>query len=360
MIKILDRYILYKFLTTFLFVVGILVSIVLIITFSERNESFIKNDVPAGEILQYFLAYAPFIANMISPITVFIAAVFVTSKLAQHTEIIAILSGGVSYPRMLRPFMVGSVIIAIVSFVFTGWIIPDANKFRVDFELKYFEKEFNFSSRNVHFKVSPTSYVYLRSYDSRRDVAYGFTLEEIKNKEVEYKFAAREIRWDTLRTAWVAKDWNLRRFEGTKEIYTYKNADDTLLTINMEPDDFGNLNSYEQTLTIPELEDYIAELQMKGADNIPIYEIEKLVRYMTPFAAIILTFIGVILSSRKTRGGVGFQIALGFLIAFIYILLFIAAKSNAETGSSNPIFAIWLPNMIFTFVGLVLYRLLPK
>lgn len=358
--KILDRYILMKFLTTFLFVVGILVSIVLIITFSERNESFIKNDVPATEILQYFLAYAPYIANLISPITVFIAAVFVTSKLAQHTEIIAILSGGVSYPRMLRPFMIGSVIIAIVSFVFTGWIIPDANKFRVDFELKYFEKEFNFSSRNVHFKVSPTSYVYLRSYDSRRDVAYGFTLEEIKNKEVEYKFAAREIRWDTLRTAWVAKDWNLRRFEETKEIYTYKNADDTLLTLNMEPDDFGNLNSYEQTLTIPELDEYIAELQMKGADNIPIYEIEKLVRYMTPFAAIVLTFIGVILSSRKTRGGVGFQIALGFLLAFIYILLFIAAKSNAETGSSNPILAIWLPNMIFTLVGFVLYRFLPK
>jgi len=360
MMRILDRYILKKFLTTFLFVVGILVSIILIITFSERNESFLKNNVPATEILQYFLSYAPYIANLLSPITVFIAAVFVTSKLAQHTEIIAILSGGVSYPRMLRPFMLGSVIIAIVSFVFTGWIIPDANKFRVAFELAYFDKEFNYSDRNVHFKVSPTSYVYLRSYDSRRDVAYGFTLEEIKDKEVEYKFAAREIRWDTLKTAWVAKDWNLRKFEGTKELYTYKNVDDTVLTLNMEPDDFGNMNSYEQTLTIPELEEYIAELRMKGADNIPIYEIENLVRYMSPFAAIILTFIGVILSSRKTRGGVGFQIALGFLIAFVYILLFIAAKSNAETGSSNPIFAIWLPNILFTIIGFILYRLVPK
>jgi len=360
MTRILDRYILKKFLTTFLFVVGILVSIILIITFSERNESFLKNNVPATEILQYFLSYAPYIANLLSPITVFIAAVFVTSKLAQHTEIIAILSGGVSYPRMLRPFMLGSVIIAIVSFVFTGWIIPDANKFRVAFELAYFDKEFNYSDRNVHFKVSPTSYVYLRSYDSRRDVAYGFTLEEIKDKEVEYKFAAREIRWDTLKTAWVAKDWNLRKFEGTKELYTYKNVDDTVLTLNMEPDDFGNMNSYEQTLTIPELEEYIAELRMKGADNIPIYEIENLVRYMSPFAAIILTFIGVILSSRKTRGGVGFQIALGFLIAFVYILLFIAAKSNAETGSSNPIFAIWLPNILFTIIGFILYRLVPK
>lgn len=360
MTRILDRYILTKFLTTFLFVVAILVSIILIITFSERNESFIKNDVPPILIAKYFLSYAPYIANLLSPITVFIAAVFVTSKLAQHTEIIAILSGGVSYPRMLRPFMIGSVIIALVSFAFTGWIIPDANKFRVDFELKYFDKEFNYSGRNVHFKVSPTSYVYLRSYDSRRDIAYGFTLEEIKDKKMEFKFAAQELRWDTLRTAWVAKRWHLRKFDDLKETYQYQDIDDTVLTINMKPDDFGNMNLYEQTLTLPELDAYIAELKMKGADNIPIYEIEKLVRFMSPFAAIILTFIGVILSSRKTRGGVGFQIALGFLIAFIYILLFIAAKSNAETGSSNPIFAIWLPNMIFTLVGLLLYRLVPK
>jgi len=360
MTRILDRYILKKFLTTFLFVVMILVSIVLIITFSERNESFIKHNVVPLEILKYFLSYAPYIANMISPITVFIAAVFVTSKLAQHTEIIAILSGGVSYPRMLRPFIVGSIIIAIVSFAFTGWIIPNANKFRVNFELKYFDKEHSYSSRNVHFKVSPTTYVYLRSYDVKRHVAYGFTLEEIKNKEVESRFVARELRWDSLRTTWVAKDWHLRRFNGVREDYKYVNSNDSLLSINMHPNDFGNMNFYEQTLTIPELDHYIAELQMKGADNIPIYEIEKYVRFMSPFAAIVLTFIGVILSSRKTRGGVGFQIALGFLIAFIYILLFIAAKSNAETGNNNPILAIWTPNIIFTIVGFILYRLVPK
>jgi lipopolysaccharide export system permease protein len=358
--KILDRYILKKFLTTFLFVVIILVSIILIITFSERNESFIKNNVPPIEILQYFISYAPYMANLLSPITVFIAAVFVTSKLAQHTEIIAILSGGVSYPRMLRPFMIGSIIIAIVSFVFTGWVIPDANKFRVSFELKYFEKEFNYTGRNEHFKVSPTSYVYLRSYDSKREVAYGFTLEEIKNREVESRFVARELRWDSLKTTWVAKDWYLREFEGEEEKYKYRNQDDTLLTLNMTPDDFGNIKFYEQTLTLPELDRYIAELQMKGADNIPIYEIEKLTRYMSPFAAIVLTFIGVILSSRKTRGGVGFQIALGFVIAFIYIILFVAAKTNAENGGTNPILAIWTPNIIFTIVGLLLYRLTPK
>lgn len=358
--RILDRYILKKFLTTFLFVVIILVSIVLIITFSERNEDFIKNQVPAKFIFQYFLSYAPYIANLITPITVFIATVFVTSKLASHTEIIAILSGGVSYPRMLRPFVIGSIIIAIMSFIFTGWIIPNANKFRVAFEQRYFEKEFNYNEKNVHFKVSPTSYVFMSTYDSRRESGYRFTLEEIKDQKVEWKLTAGEIKWDSTRNGWALKRWSLREFDGLEETYRYENIDDTLLQINMKPEDFGNMNSFEQTLTIPELDNYIADLKMKGADNIPIYQIEKLVRYMSPFTAIILTFIGVILSSRKTRGGVGFQIALGFFIAFIYIILFIAAKSNAETGSSNPILAIWTPNIIFTAIGAALYRLVPK
>lgn len=358
--RILDRYILKKFLTTFVFVVAILVTIILIITFSERNESFIKNDVSAAEILRYFLSYAPFIANLITPITVFIATVFVTSKLASHTEIIAILSGGVSYPRMLRPFFIGSVIIAIVSFVFTGWIIPDANKFRVAFEIKYFDKEFNYSERDVHFKVSPTKYVYVSSYDSRRDIGQRFTLEEIEDKEVKWKLSARDATWDTLESGWKLKNWSLREFEGGVEKYKYEDLQDTLIKINMSPADFGNTKSLEQTLTINELDEYIAELKMKGADNIAIYEIEKLVRYMSAFTAIILTFIGVILSSRKTRGGVGFQIALGFFIAFIYIILFIAAKSNAETGSMNPIVAIWLPNFAFSILGVLLYRFVPK
>lgn len=360
MMRILDRYILKKFLTTFVFVVAILVAIVLIITFSERNESFIKNNVPPRLILQYFLSYAPYIANLITPITVFIATVFVTSKLASHTEIIAILSGGVSYPRMLKPFFIGSVIIAIVSFVFTGWIIPDANKFRVAFEIKYFDKEFNFSQRDVHFKVSPTKYVYLSSYDSRRNIGYRFTLEEIQDKEVKWKLSARDATWDSTALGWKLKEWNLRVFDGVKEKYTYENTRDTVIQINMTPADFGNTKSFEQTLTIPELDDYIADLKMKGADNVPIYRIEKLVRYMSPFTAIILTFIGVILSSRKTRGGVGFQIALGFFIAFIYILLFIAAKSNAETGSMDPVLAIWLPNLAFSILGALLYRFVPK
>lgn len=358
--RIIDWYILKKFLTTFMFVVLILVSIVLIITFSERNESFIKNDIPAKLIIRYFLNYAPYIGNMITPITVFIAATFVTSKMASHTEVIAILSGGVSYPRFLRPFLMGAAIIAVVSFFLTGWVIPNANKYRVAFEIAYFDKEFNYKERDVHFKVSPTSYAYLNSYNSRNDQGYKFTLEEIQDKKLLWKLSAARIKWDTTELAWRLTDWDLRTINEFGEDYTYENIKDTVIHINMSPKDFGNTKSLEQTLTLNELDEYIADLRLKGADNIPVYEIEKLIRFMSPFTAIILTFIGVILSSKKTRGGVGFQIALGFLLAFIFILLFIATKSIAEAGSMNPLFAVWLPNMIFTALALIIYRFVPK
>jgi len=359
--RLLDRYILGKFLTTYFFVVVILVSIVSIITFSERNENFIKNDVSTIEILEYFMNFAPYMANLITPLTVFIAAVFVTSKLAGHTEIIAILAGGVSFPRFMRPYFMGAMIIAILSFVFTGWIIPNANKSRVAFEQKYFEDNtYNFSDRDVHFKVSPTSYVYLASYNSFKDEGHRFTLEEIQNKEVVYKLSARLIRWDSTENGWKARDWNIRTFKELGEDYQYENIRDTLLHLNMTPSDFTNNKDLEQTLTLNELNDYIANLELKGADNIQIYRIEKYIRFMSPFSALILTFIGVIVSSRKTRGGVGFQIAIGFLIAFIFIILFIASKSMAETGSINPLLAVWMPNIVFSGVAMLMYKIVPK
>lgn len=361
LMKILDKYILTKFLTTFLFVVGILVAIVLILTFSERNESFIKNEVGTWLIIKYFLYFAPYIANLITPITVFIAAVFVTSKMASHTEIVAILASGVSYPRMLKPFLTGAVIIAVISFVFTGWIIPEANKFRVKFEQQFFaDKPYQYTGEDVHFKVSPTTYVYLRSYNSYRNSGRDFTLEEIVDKEMLYKISADEIFWDSTSTSWILRKWNLREFNELDEEFQYQSVNDTLIKINMSPDDFSSQTGLQETLTIPELYSYIDDLKLKGADNIPIYHIEKLIRFMSPFTAIILTFIGVILSSKKTRGGVGFQIALGFLLAFIYILLFIATKSIAEAGSMDALLAVWMPNIIFAMLGFSIYRFVPK
>jgi lipopolysaccharide export system permease protein len=200
----------------------------------------------------------------------------------------------------------------------------------------------------------------MRSYNTFRNIGYNFTLEEIKDKRLIYKITAAEIAWDSTAVLWRLNRWNKRVLNDYGEDYVYNEVEDTTLKVNMSPQDFGNNKGLQETFTLQELDDYIADLQLKGADNVPIYRIEKLIRFMSPFSAIILTFIGVILSSRKTRGGVGFQIALGFLIAFIYILLFIGSKSIAEAGSMDPMLAVWLPNIIFALLAMFIYRFVPK
>lgn len=358
--KRLDWYILKKFLTTFFFVVLIMVSVVLIITYSERNGSFIKHNVPARQIIGYFLNFAPYIANIITPITVFIAATFVTSRLAAHTEIVAILSSGVSYFRFMRPFFIGAVVIALISFFLTGWIIPDTNASRITFEASYFDTGKKPSETNFHIKVSPTHYVYVNRFNTAKQVGRSFTLEAIEDEQLRWKLSAKSIHWNAKTGTWRLKDWNLRTIRGLEEDYIYEPNRDTVLMLNMTPDDFILTKSMEETLNLAELNKHIDDLRLKGADHIPIFEIERHVRYMSPFTALILTFIGVTLSSKKTRGGVGFQLALGFLLAFIFIILFMTTRSIAQAGSGYSALIIWLPNIIFTMLALIIYRLVPR
>ena len=356
--KILDRYILKKFLTAFFFVVLILVTIICVIDLTEKNDDFIKHNLGFSEIMGYFLAFIPYIANFITPITVFIATVFVTSKMAGNTEIIAILSSGVSFRRMMVPYFIGASIIAVLSFVLTGYILPNANKKRVAFEIEYIKKPFRFTERNIHLKVGPESYAYLESYNNDADVGYRFSLETIRDNELEAKITARRIEWDTTNNHWVLRDWEMRRIKEMKELVSSGEKKDTV--INLSPRDFGSTYHLQETFTLPELDAYIAELRERGADNIIVYEIEKYIRYMSPFAALVLTFIGLIMSSRKSRGGSGLMIAIGFGLAFVYILFFVFAKSIAEAKAMSPILAVWLPNIVFAFIGLFLYRTVPR
>ena len=356
--KILDRYILKKFLSAFFFVVLILVTIIVVIDLTEKNDDFIKHNLGFMEIMGYFLAFIPYIANFITPITVFIATVFVTSKMAGQTEIVAILSSGVSFRRMMVPFLMGAVIIAVLSFILTGYVLPNANKKRVAFEIKYIKTPFRFTDRNIHIKVGPHSYAYMESYNNDADVGYHFSLETIEDNELQAKITARRIEWDTAGQHWIMREWEKREIKEMKEIITHGSEMDT--TISLSPKDFGNTYHLQETFTIPELNTYIDELKARGADNIIIYEIEKYIRYMSPFAAIILTFIGIIMSSKKTRGGSGAMIATGFALAFAYILFFVFTKSIAEAKSMPPLLAVWLPNIVFTFIGLILYRTVPR
>ncbi len=357
--KLLDRYILKKFLSAFLFVVLVLIAIIVVIDFTEKNDDFIKRSAGAKAIIfDYYLNFIPYYANLLSPITVFIATVFVTAQLASRTEIIAILSSGVSFRRVMVPYLIGSSIIGALIFYLNGWVIPDANKVRVEFEKKYLKDQFYNVDRNIHRKVAPQLYAYMESYDNTRDVGYRFTLEWIDGTNLKQKLEAERVVWQPGVGKWRLESFKNRTFEGDKETYMAGTYMDT--TLNMHPKDFGNNYALQETFTLPELDRFINELKNRGDDGVATYQIEKYVRFTSPFAMIILTLIGVIVSARKARGGVGLQIAIGFVLAFVYILFFIMSKSVAQVGSLNPILAVWLPNLIFSVIGVVMYFTVPR
>jgi len=356
--RIVDKFIVRKFLSAYLFVVGILLLVIGVIQITEKNEKIIENNLSFSEMFWYMLDFFPYVGNMITPITTFIAVVFVTAKMAGHSEIIALLSSGISFRRLMRSYLYGATIIAFVNFIFTGWIIPNSNKDRIAFEIQYFEKPYHFSDRDIHIKVAPDSYFYLEQYNNQSKVGYKFTLETIQDHQVLAKLSAQRIEWNEDSGSWDLRRWELREFNGFEEKYSAGEKMDT--TINITPKDFDNDWRLFETLTLNELNEHIALLESRGADNVIIYEVEKYIRYTSPFTVILLTFIGLFVSARKARGGTGFQIALGFLISFIYILFFWFSKTVAEAGGMHPALAIWVPNIIFSFIGFLLYKTVPR
>ncbi len=356
--KKLDWYILKKLLTAFFFVVLLLELIICVIDYTEKNDDFIKNEVSADLIWQYYLTFIPYIASLLTPITVFIATVFVTAKLASKLEIVAILASGVSFLRLMVPYFVGAILIGTASFFLNSYIIPEANKFRIDFELEYLKDPFYNTDKHIHFKIDDDTYIYLYRYDTRRNVGSTITLEKIVDQQLYEKLTARQIDWQEDTKSWEIKRWQKRTILDTTEIIESGQVIDTVL--NMSPSDFGNKDRHQETMTLTELNDYIKLQKSRGADDVRMYQIEKYVRFMQPFTVIILMSIGVIVSAKKSRQGTGFQIALGFVIAFLFIITYILATAIAEAGSLNTILAIWIPNIIFTFVSVLLYKMVPR
>ncbi|MDR7131133.1 lipopolysaccharide export system permease protein [Algoriphagus sp. 4150] len=356
--KLLDKLIIKDFLKTYFFVVVMLVLVVLVLDFTEKNDTYIRNEVPSGEIFKYMINYGLYLNNLLTPITVFISVIFITSKMAGRTEIIAILSSGVSFMRMLRPFLFAASMIGGASFLLNGWVLPGATAGVTKFRMTYLDKEKTSSESNLHIKVGTESYAYLSRFYTTGNTGYHFTLETIKDGELLAKLSADRIEWDTAKRAWTLRKWRLRELKEWGEVYTVGEDLDT--TLSIRPEDFDLPEKHHETLKLPDLGKQIKILEERGADNVEFYKIERYVRFMSPFAAIILTFIGVIMSARKTRGGSGFQIAMGFLLAFVYIILFILSRTFAENGTSYPIFAVWLPNIIFAATGLLLYKTVPR
>ena len=358
--KLIDKYVLKRFLSSFFFVVLIIVAVIVVIDLTEKMDDFNEHaELTVRQIIfDYYFNFIPFIANMITPLTVFIATVFVTAKMAGHTEIIAILSSGVSFRRFMLPYLIGALIIACISFVFTGWVIPKAAKERVKFEVTYIKNKFYYNERNTHIQVSPNVYLFLESYNNQNNTGNKFTLERFDGTTMVEKLTARRIEWIDSLEKWNIKNWQHRIIDSVGERITNGNDMDTVLAIH--PKEFESNYRNFDGMTINELNEHIATLKARGASNVEVYEVEKYIRFTSPFAVLILTFMGIIVSSKKSRGGAGLQIALGFFLSFIFILFFILSKTIAEAGSMHPALSVWIPNIIFTGISLVMYRYLPR
>lgn len=357
--KILDLYILKKYLTTFLFTVGLLVLVICVIDWVEKNDDFIKHNLSFGFVLRhYFLPVIPFYANLLSPITIFIATVFVTARLASHTEIVAMLSSGMSFRRLLVPYCLGAVLVGTLVLGLIGWVIPIANKTRVAFEVKYVKNPYTYSGHDVHFKLSPTTYAYLGTYNNTANIGYNFALETIVGTELKRKVTADAISWNEKKQMWHIEPQTIRIFNGEKEKLFRRPALDTVL--NLYPKDFASTYRLEETLTNPELERFIDTKLERGADDTALYLVEKYSRYSYPVAILILTIMGVIVSARKARGGVGLQIALGFALAFVFLVMVIMSRGFATAGTFPPWLAAWLPTLVFTGIAGVMYRYVPR
>ena len=351
---LLDRYIISQFLKSFFLIVILLGFVVCVVDYTEKSDNFLEHNLSYAIILRYYSTFLPAIMSYVTPITVFITTVFMTSRLAAHTEIIAILCSGVSFLRFFLPYLIGSSLIALLSFYLLGWVVPNGNKFRIHFEQTYVKSPFFFTEEDVHFKVGEDVYLYFKHYDNHQERAYKVVLEHIKDSKLSARLSARHMSWDSLQNKWHIEDWKLRKLLPIGEELSTGAALDT--TLQLVPQDFKSMYKLNEALTIPELDKHIHLLRERGDTTVNLYIVEKYARYMQPFSVLLLTFMGVLVSARKTRGGAGFLIALGALISFIYIIFFVLVKSMAEVGSMPPLLAIWMPNIIFGIVALLFYR----
>lgn len=356
--KTLDRYILQQFLFTFLFVLLLIVGVIMVLDITEKHEAFIKHQLSYQEILGYYQAFLPFMTNMVTPITIFITTVFITSRLAQRTEVIASLSGGISFARLLVPYFIGAAFITLFSFMLTGWILADVNKKRGAFETAYIDSPLRSNPEHLHIRLAPDTYLYVGHYQRYTGVGTDVTLETISQNRLVAKLSAKKMQWIAEAGKWRFSDWMYRKINGLEECISQGDRLD--MTLDLHPDDLVVNPKLHETLTLPELGAYIQRLKDKGMDDVHIFLTEKYVRYMSPFAAMILTFMGVVISARKARRGMGLQIALGFALALIYIALFLFAKGTAAVKGKHLLLTLWMPNLIFTMISCFLYRLVPK
>lgn len=351
--KILDRYIMGKFLGTYIFAIILILAITIMFDVNEKLDAFLKAPLKAT-LFDYYLNFLPYFANQFSPLFTFIAVIFFTSKLADKSEIIAMLSAGVSYRRLLRPYMFSAFVIAAATFVLSSYIIPPANVKRINYENTYVKNRRVDYGANIQMQVKKGQIASIGRYDNTTKTGFKFSLDSFdKNKKLKSKLTAYTIKYDSLHR-WQVRDYMIRDFKGSREIIRRGAKLDTL--IPMEPRDFLISRKDQETMTSPDLSTYILRQKERGVANIKNFEIEYHRRFAMTAAAFILTVIGMSLSSRKVKGGMGINIGIGLVLSFGYILFMTVTSTFSVSGYTSPMVAMWIPNIVYTVIAIILYR----
>ena len=356
----LDWYIIKKFLTTFFVSILLLAVIIIIFDVSEKIDNFVRKEAPLHAIIfDYYLNWIPYFMNMYAPMFVFLTVIFFTSKMTGDSEVIAILSSGVSFHRLLVPYLISSVLIATLSLCLGLWVIPKANGTRVDFEQKYNPVRKVKIGHDMHYKLEDDHFIYLESFSAYNNTAYNFTLEDLSGGHLRSKITAESAQYDTLTGKWKLRNWFIRDYgEGMTDHIRSGRQMDTVLSLTRE--DFFRNKYTIQRLNQDELDALIETQKARGDASVKSALIEKNNRFSLPISAIILTIIGFSLSTKKRRGGMGWNLALGTALGFSYILFMQFSEMFVVTDTLPASIAIWLPNYLYAIIAAILYIKAPK
>lgn len=361
-LKILDWYIIRKFIGTYFYSIALIISISIVFDINENLAKFTQYHAPLRAIVvDYYMNFVPYFANLFSPLFVFIAVIFFTSKLAGNSEIISMLAAGVSFKRLMRPYMISAALISVMTFFLGAYVIPKGTIIRQNFETIYKNKKKNTSAENVQLQVGKGVIAYIQHYDNTTKKGYGFCLDKFEDKKLVSHMTASEIQYDTISDSkyhWKARNWRIRQLKGMRETITSGSVKDT--TIMMEPTDLVFSKGQQETFTSPQLREYISKQIDRGSGNVVQYEVEYHKRIATSFASFILTTIGLSLSSRKRKGGMGLYLGIGLALSFTYIMLQTVSSTFAINANTPPMLAAWIPNIIFTIVAYFCYRKAPN
>jgi len=353
MLKILDKYILKKFLGTFALTISLFILIAVVFDISEKIDDFDQFTI-SEIIFDYYFGFIPWLYNLLTPLLVFIAVIFFTSKMANNTEIIPILTSGISFNRLLRPYLIGATLLFLLALIMSHFLIPISNVSKIEMEQKIYYHSRRVKNHNIHREIEKNTYIYVNNYSKTSDNAFNFRLEKIINGKLTYSFSASNLKWDHQRNLWIAKNWNERYINEKDETLKQGSVKDTTFSFTYK--EFHRSPFEVATMDFFDIKDYIEIETARGSEHIKMYEEELIKRTSNPFSIFILVIIGVCISSKKIKGGTGMHIVKGIGLALVFVFLDKIANVFAINTPIPTNVALWIPNMIFALIAIAIYQ----